>query len=200
MVPAPMTATLWMLRWGRVAGHVFDLAGSTVGHEDVAQRAAFGGEHEVGEDLTLQNHAIVELFLGRGFDGVHALEWRRQVFRHAFDHVAGELEVRIALHMLARQIAHQGKGEPSACAAATLRAMASASSGRLSADWAMASNSFWPGNMASISLLMASPLTIMFSAASTPITRGRRCVPPAPGIRPSLTSGKAMEVPGAAMR
>ena len=45
-----------------------------------------------------------------------------------------------------------------------------------------------------------SPLTIMLVAASTPITRGRRWVPPAPGIRPSLTSGSAMLAPGAAMR
>ena len=93
-----------------VAGHVCDLAGSTVGYEDVAQRAAFGGEHEVGENLTLQNHAIVELFLGRGFNGFHALERRRQVFGHAFDHVAGELEVSIALRVLARQVFDQGHG------------------------------------------------------------------------------------------
>jgi hypothetical protein len=53
-----------------------------------------------------------------------------------------------------------------------------------SADVAILSNSFCPGSMASISLLMGSPLTIMFSAASTPSTRGRRCVPPAPGISP----------------
>jgi hypothetical protein len=54
--------------------------------------------------------------------------------------------------------------------------------------------------MASISLLTGSPLTIMFSAGSTPSTRGRRCVPPAPGIRPSLTSGSATLAPGAATR
>ena len=34
-----------------------------------------------------------------------------------------------------------------------------------------------------------SPLTIILSAASTPATRGNRCVPPAPGRSPSLTSG-----------
>ena len=95
---------------GRVAGHVGDLAGSTVGHEDVAQRTAFWGEHEVGENLTLKCHAIVELFLGRGFDGVHALQGRRQVFGHAFDHVAGELEIRIALRVLAGQVFDQGHG------------------------------------------------------------------------------------------
>jgi hypothetical protein len=39
--------------------------------------------------------------------------------------------------------------------------------------------------MASISLLMGSPLTIMFKAGSTPKTRGKRCVPPAPGSDPA---------------
>ena len=35
-----------------------------------------------------------------------------------------------------------------------------------------------------------SPLTIMSIARSTPTSRGSRCVPPAPGRRPSLTSGR----------
>ena len=62
------------------------------------------------------------------------------------------------------------------------------------------SNSFWPGALASISLATGSPLTIMFSAFSKPSTRGRRCVPPAPGIRPILTSGSAICAPGAVTR
>ena len=78
--------------------------------------------------------------------------------------------------------------------------MANASDGSDSTDAAILSNSFWPGSEASSSLLTGSPLTIMFSAVSTPSTRGRRCVPPAPGIRPSLTSGSATLQPGAAMR
>ena len=40
----------------------------------------------------------------------------------------------------------------------------------------------------------------MFSAVSTPSARGSRCVPPAPGTRPILTSGSAMLAPGAATR
>jgi hypothetical protein len=75
-----------------------------------------------------------------------------------------------------------------------------AASTTVSAEATILSNSFWPGAMASISLLTGSPLTIMFSAFSTPITRGSRCVPPAPGIRPSFTSGSATLVPGAATR
>ncbi|MNT50262.1 hypothetical protein D3C72_1871760 [compost metagenome] len=85
-------------------------------------------------------------------------------------------------------------------ASATLWANARASAASDSADAAILSNSFWPGTAPIISLLTGSPLTMRLSAASTPITRGRRCVPPAPGIRPSLTSGSAIEQPGAAMR
>ena len=44
------------------------------------------------------------------------------------------------------------------------------------------------------------PETIMLSAASTPIARGSRCVPPAPGRRPSLTSGSAICASRAATR
>ena len=36
---------------------------------------------------------------------------------------------------------------------------------------------------------MGLPLTIIASAASTPASRGRRWVPPAPGGKPSATSG-----------
>ena len=37
----------------------------------------------------------------------------------------------------------------------------------------------------------------MLSATSRPTARGRRCVPPAPGRRPSFTSGSATCAPGA---
>ena len=85
-------------------------------------------------------------------------------------------------------------------ASATLRAKARASSGKDSGEAAILSNSFWPGTAPMNSLLTGSPLTIMLSAASTPTTRGRRCVPPAPGSRPSFTSGSATLQPGAAIR
>ena len=45
-----------------------------------------------------------------------------------------------------------------------------------------------------------SPQTIMSSAFATPTARGRRCVPPAPGMRPSRTSGWARRASGAATR
>ncbi len=50
------------------------------------------------------------------------------------------------------------------------------------------------------SALTGAPETIMLSAASTPMARGRRCVPPAPGSSPSFTSGSATCAPTAATR
>ncbi len=85
-------------------------------------------------------------------------------------------------------------GRESATSAANLHAASTRSPST------MRSNSFCPGSEASNSLFTGSPLTIMFSAVSTPSTRGRRWVPPAPGTRPSLTSGSATLVPAAATR
>ncbi len=44
------------------------------------------------------------------------------------------------------------------------------------------------------------PVTIMSSAALTPISRGRRCVPPPPGRMPISTSGSPTFALGRAMR
>ena len=44
------------------------------------------------------------------------------------------------------------------------------------------------------------PLIIMSSAGRAPISRGKRCVPPAPGSSPSLTSGRPTFASGAAQR
>ena len=45
-----------------------------------------------------------------------------------------------------------------------------------------------------------SPDRIKFRAFSTPIIRGKRCVPPAPGIKPNLISGSANNAFGCATR
>ena len=57
------------------------------------------------------------------------------------------------------------------------------------------SNSFCPGAAASFSDMTEAPVVIICRAVSTPSTRGRRCVPPAPGTMPMLTSGSAICVP-----
>jgi len=45
-----------------------------------------------------------------------------------------------------------------------------------------------------------SPLVISFSAAAAPISRGARCVPPAPGSSPSFTSGRPSFAAGSSTR
>jgi hypothetical protein len=59
------------------------------------------------------------------------------------------------------------------------------------------SNSGVPRNWSEGTL---SPETIMLVAYSRPSSRGRRCVPPAPGSRPIFTSGSATCVPAATTR
>lgn len=46
------------------------------------------------------------------------------------------------------------------------------------------------GDFANIATGSGSPESITFNAPSTPMMRGRRCVPPAPGRMPSFTSGR----------
>ena len=60
--------------------------------------------------------------------------------------------------------------------------------------------SCWPGTLASLSLGTEAPLVTICKAISTGSTRGRRCVPPPPGIRPMFTSGRATCTPGAITR
>src|SRR5690349_13499751 len=56
------------------------------------------------------------------------------------------------------------------------------------------------GVLPSVDAATGSPPTIMSSAGSAPTSRGRRCVPPAPGMRPSLTSGRPSLASAAATR
>jgi hypothetical protein len=92
---------------GGVRRHIRDLARSALGQEQVAQRARLGRPHQVDEQLALEQQAIGKFALGGSLDGVHALGGRREVLAHALDHVARELEVRVALGVLARQVAYQ---------------------------------------------------------------------------------------------
>ncbi len=94
---------------GGVRRHIWNLAGSTLCKEQVAQCARFRRPHQVDEQLALVRQAIGKLALGGGFHGVHALGGRREILGHAFDHVARKLEVRVAFGVLARQVAHQGQ-------------------------------------------------------------------------------------------
>ena len=93
------------------------------------------------------------------------------------------------------------KIERSALAAASLLSSSrSLRKGRFSASTLRAKPSppeAGPSTISSISpffnasvALIGSPPTIILTASSGPTARGRRCVPPAPGSRPSFTSGR----------
>ena len=71
---------------------------------------------------------------------------------------------------------------PSAASATMLNAASTSFSGATTASTAPSLSACWP--------LRSLPVVIHSSALSEPITRGRRTVPPKPGIRPSFTSGK----------
>ena len=58
--------------------------------------------------------------------------------------------------------------------------------------------SMMPRASASLAFTILAP-QIMSRATAMPVRRGRRCVPPAPGTRPSRVSGSPTEAPGAAI-
>ena len=93
-----------------VCGHVRNLGRSTLAQEQVAQGAAFAGEHEVHENFTLGGHADGKFFLGSSLDCCHALERCGKVLGHAAHHIAGKLEVSVAQGVLAGKLADDGHG------------------------------------------------------------------------------------------
>ena len=85
-----------------------------------------------------------------------------------------------------------GKPLPSAT---TLRANAIAAG--VTSPSTISSNSLVPLNFSDFT---GSPETTIFTAISSGTSRGRRCVPPAPGRMPSFTSGSAINAPVDATR
>ena len=107
--------------------------------------------------------------------------------------LGGGLELALAAHWrVGAPSLRVGRG-PSAILA---RAKAIASAARLSSP---ASSSTRPISFAR-GAGTGSPSEVIVAAASTPTTRGRRCVPPAPGSRPSFTSGTPSFADGTATR
>ena len=110
---------------------------------------------------------------------------RREVLGHRLDRVARELQEGLAgsgASPSGRARAAAAARRPPPAAKATAAASTSPSTRR--------SISCCPGSAASVSLCTGSPETIMFSAVSSPSTRGRRCVPPAPGTQADLDFGQ----------
>ena len=68
------------------------------------QGTAFRRPHQIDEQLTLKQQAIGKFFLRGSFNRIHAFERCGEVFGHALDHVAGKLEIGVAVAVLARQV------------------------------------------------------------------------------------------------
>ena len=98
----------------RIGRNVGNLGRCALGHEEMTQCPALRREHQIGKQFALKGHAIVEFAFGGGFDCIDAFERCGQVLRHALDHVAGKLEIRLTVWVLARQVAHLRQG-PGVC-------------------------------------------------------------------------------------
>ena len=89
---------------GRVFGDIGNFGGRAIGNENMTQCATLRRHHQVGENFTLGHHPLFKFLLGGGFYRIDTFAWRRKVLRHAFDHVACELEISITLGVLAGQV------------------------------------------------------------------------------------------------
>ena len=184
IVPAPTMATRSILRTGVVSGNAGNARRSAFGKERVTQRARLGRLHEFEEQPPLVTKTVVERHRHRPGDRVDALARRREVLRRPRRWRCGRTGRR------RRRSDSRSRHRATACARARLRRRCAQMPAQRRATFPSmtASNSAVSFSVAAATLV---PVTIMLSAVSTPTARGSRCVPPAPGSRPSFTSGNA---------
>jgi hypothetical protein len=182
MVPAPSTP-----RGGRagrqVLGHVGDARHRALGEEDVDERLALVGEEALEEQLRLARQPCVEGQAHGRLDGLDALRGREQAVRLPAHGLAGGRErgragLRVA--QLVRPVARARVGAARRQPLAQERdaGQVAVQQSRSTMPWRSASSAD------------GSPCTHISSLGHAR-QRGRRCVPPAPGMRPSFTSGLA---------
>ena len=180
----------------RVLGHVGDLGRGALAEEDVAQRARLRRSASAARKPSRSTAMpSSKRLVGRGLDRVDAAQRRRVVLRHRADRGAREGEEGGGVLVADLEVAHARMRRRSAAARSRAKATAPASRSP-----SMIVEQLLARHLGQQSLVTGLPDTIMLSAGSRPSARGRRCVPPAPGRRPSLTSGSATCVPGAATR
>ena len=196
MVPAPITPTFSIVRVGVSSGTSGILLAARSAKN--AWRSAFDSRASASASMNSSRSncdALVERLRDDAATASTHFSGAGKFLAIAPDGVARELQEGFGV----RVVDLAGRA-PAAAAACRRPRSAKASAPRSRSPSMISSNSFWPGSFASSSDCTGSPETIMFSAVSRPTTRGRRCVPPAPGSRPSLTSGSAICAPGAATR
>jgi len=159
--------------------------GDTLGVEQMAQRARLRAGAQLGVDRGLERQALGDRQAGRGRDRLRGADRRNGATRAAFHQRNGGLErgVVVGRHGAvgdARQVTDLGQ-----VAGAVGRGAAQI----------VATSSTRPCVIAS-SAGMWRPEVIISRATSGPTRRGRRCVPPAPGMMPMRTSGRPTKASG----
>ena len=182
----------------RVVRHVGDLPDLALGEEHVALRRRLRREHEVHEQLALALQALVERQVHRRLDGadrrlpgLEAAELAGVVACRNLSKISGWPRAASILSLRSRTLRSGIR------LSMTLRAKASAPSRSLPSSTSSSTRPIrapaWRGT--------GLPDTLASRAPSRPRSmRGRRCVPPAPGSRPSLTSGSPNCADGTATR
>ncbi len=152
--------------------------------EDVHQRMRRCGANQFVEQTELARESALEFEFERGFDRVDQL-------------VRGESAALFGRNHLVRlRDGERRREQPSpSMPSSALRAETALArrTPRTSSPRQMTSPSTTSSRIPSSCARVASsgsPLSMISSAGCAPIKRGRRCVPPAPGMRPSLISGK----------
>ena len=163
------------------------LRGRALGEERVAQRARFRRLHELARTARARAAALRRTACSprpRPRRRTSAAPGRP--FATAATDVARELEEGLGVRIV--DLRCRARASAARFSATTLRANASAPLEQVAVDDLVEQRACRAARRPA----PAAPDTIMLSAVSTPTTRGRRCVPPAPGSRPSFTSGSAI--------
>ena len=188
MVPAPSTPTLRTARASALDARI------ALGEEQMPERARRAGSAALLEAAARKRERGVER-LARGRlhtldDGIHGRDARKFALRRGALARDRRLIGRAALD---RSLAQAPRRRAASRELAGIRE-------RGCLEGAILGDAIDDAELGRPRQRMGSPLSINASAGAAPMSRGKRCVPPDPGSRPSRISGKPNEASGAAMR
>ena len=195
IVPAPITPTRLIVARLRVLGQAVDLRGLALGEEEILLGARLGAGHQLHEQPALVEHALGIGLGDRRLDrrilysgaskplNLRALALRNSSKMAGIGARLGELVVALA-----------GLRDRPDVAAPPRRRRPHAARGRPRSA-GRRGRSHRPPSRRSDCRSRPSP-----APCATPATRGSRWVPPAPGSRPSFTSGTPSFADGTATR
>ena len=183
IVPAPTTAARAIGRVGVSLGHVRNLAGLTLGEEQVAHRLRLGRQDAVGEQLDFTSRARVEIHGDARLDGVNRREWRAGATRGLGERRANGLAGGHAGGAIGDSVLEIA-GAPALPRRGTRSGESNGAVQQIAVDHGVEMPACW----ARVAVTGLPPVHIS-SASAAPHNRGSRWVPPAPGMIPRCTSG-----------